>query len=101
MKYGNALLWTAKARVCKNGNFTSFQFIYGSFFVYRHNISPRFHPLSLPAVFADFLAAFLKEHESILRNTIVYGDITIYRNNVKTLRFLKNVHSASAMRFAA
>ena len=108
----------------KKDNFTSFQLVYGCLFVYRENVSPRFHhrsvfsnclfqlsfptvfsnclfQLSFPTVFADFLAAFLQEHESILRNTIVYGDITIYRNNVKTLRFLENLHSTSAMHFTS
>ena len=44
---------------------------------------PLFHPppLSFPTVFADFLATFLQEHESILRNVLVYRDVTIYRNN--------------------
>ena len=28
--------------------------------------------MSIPTVFANFLAAILQEHESILRNTIVY-----------------------------
>jgi len=56
-------------------------------------------PLSFPTVCADFLAAFLHEHKAILCNTIVYGDITVYRNNVKRLRFLKNLRSASVMRF--
>ena len=73
------LTWTARAWVFKKGNFTSFQSVYGCLSVYRHMqckppLSP---PLSFPTVFADFWAAFLQEHESILRNTIVYGDITV------------------------
>ena len=60
-------------------------YTYGCFSVYRHNVSP---PLSFSTVFANFWAAYLQEHDSILRNTIVYRDITIYCNNVKTLRFL-------------
>ena len=31
---------------------------------------------------------------------IVYGDIEIYRSNVKTLHFLEKLHSASATHFA-
>ena len=27
VKYGNVLLWTAKTHICKEGNFTSFQFV--------------------------------------------------------------------------
>ena len=46
--------------------------------VHRHNVSSAF----TTAVFPDFQAAFLQEHVSILRNTIVYGDIKIYHCNV-------------------
>ena len=46
--------------------------------VYRHNVSACSQPLSFPAVFADFQAAFLKQHVSILHNMIVYGNIKVY-----------------------
>ena len=49
-------------------------------------------PLSFPTVFADFQAANL-------RDTIVYRDIKIYCSNVKTLRFLEKLRSASATHF--
>ena len=35
-----------------------------------------------------------------MSSMIVYGDIKIYRSNVKTLRFLEKLHSASATQFA-
>ena len=38
---------------------------------------------------------------SILRNTIVYGYIKIYRSNIKTLHFLKKLCSASTMLFCS
>ena len=52
-------------------------------------LSPHFHhrcvfQLSL----LTFELPIYKNTTPILRNTIVYGDITIYCNNVKTLRFL-------------
>ena len=53
-------------------------------------------PLSFPTVFGDFQAAFLQEHLSIIRN-MKYTEI---RRNVKTLRFLEKLRSASAMLFA-
>ena len=37
---------------------------------------------------------------SILHNTIVYGDIKIYRSIVKTLRFLEKLRCASMMLYA-
>ena len=40
--------------------------------------------LFFPTVFADFRGAFLQEHESILCNTIVNGDIKIYCNIAKS-----------------
>ena len=58
---------------------------------------PLSQPLSFPTVFANFQAAFL-QHMSILRNTIVYGDIKIL--HVQTLRFLEKLHPVSAMLFA-
>ena len=66
------------ARVFSKGNFTSFQSVYGCLSVYRYmyNVSPHFHNCCL----SNFLAAFLQEHVSILRNTIVYGDIKICRS---------------------
>ena len=59
---------------------------------------PLSQPLSFPTVFADFQAAFLQQNVSILRNTIVYGDIKIYHSNEK--RFLEKLRPASAMVFA-
>ena len=48
-------------------------------------------PLTFPTVFADFQAAFLQHHVSVVRNTIVYRDIKFYCSNIKTLCFLKKV----------
>ena len=50
-----------------------------------------------PTVFADIQAAFLQKQKSIVHNMIVYRDIEIYCNNVKTLHFLKKLRSTSAM----
>ena len=88
MKYGSALPRTAKARISKRQFHKVPACIRLSFCLQRRCKSPLSPPLSFPTVFSDFLAAFLQEHESILRNTIVYGDIRIYRNSVKTLRKL-------------
>ena len=43
---------------------------------------PLSQPLSFPTVFANFQAAILWEHMSILRNMMVYVDIKIYCSNV-------------------
>ena len=50
---------------------------------------PLSQSLSYPTVFADFQAAFLQQHVSILRNMIVY-----------TLWFLEMLGSASVVLFA-
>ena len=85
----------------KKHDFTSFQSVYGCLSVHKHNISPCFYnrclsQLSLPT---SKLLFFTRTRVN-LRNTIVYGDIKIYRRNVKTLRFLEKLRSASAMHFA-
>ena len=52
----------------------------------------------------DSFYAFFKKRDTRTRvnlhNTIVYRDIKIYRSNVKTLRFLEKLCSASATFFA-
>ena len=101
MKHRNALLWTAKACVFTKGNFNAFSLYTVVFLSIDTIYAPAFTTaVFFPADFADFRAAFLQEHESILRNMIVYRDITIYRKNVKTLRFLENLHSESVKCFA-
>ena len=51
-------------------------------------------------VIADFQAAFLQKHMSLLCNMIVYGGIKIYRNNIETLHFLERLRSTSTIHFA-
>ena len=65
-------------------DFTSFQSVYGCLFVHRHDVSTRF----ITPVFPNCLCwlpscCFTRTHVKLC-NTIVYGDIKIYRSKVKS-----------------
>ena len=74
----------------KKKQFTSFQSVYSSLSVHRHNVSPAFTTTVFPNCLCRLQGAFLQECVSILRNTIVYGDIKIYCSNVKHCVFSKS-----------
>ena len=87
-------------RVSKKRDFTCFQSVYGCLSVYRHNVSHRFHNRCLCQLsLATFkLAAFLQKHD--LCQFFITRQYTETHSNVKTLRFLEKLRSASTMLFA-
>ena len=75
-------------RVLQKTRFTSFQSVYDCLSVRRHNVSPRVHNRYLSQL--SLLTFKLLFYNNMCRfYVIVYGDIKIYRSNVKTLRFLE------------
>ena len=80
-------IWTAWYTFIKERNFTSFQSVYGCLSVYRHNVSPRFHNHCLCNCLCQLSSCLFV---SILRDTIVYGDIEVYCDNVKHCVFSKS-----------